>query len=235
MKRLPVPAMALLFGLCLAPQLSAAPQFGRDRGRNADRVCVFRDIQYQGVEQCFNPGDSVATLQILNGQASSIRIYGRATVTVWDDTNFRGHTTVFASSVPDLGQVRLESKSWSDRIQSLQVSSGNGNTSNAPYENSPVYRPQTGRYPNQEINEGVCVYDRPNYQGRSQCWSAGEQINDLARSGNWNNRISSIRVFGRTTAVAYRGTGFGGASFVINRDIPDLAEVSGSGVRTWDR
>jgi hypothetical protein len=235
MKTLWSVTVGVLFSFGFAGQLIAAPQFGRDRGpgQGQDRVCVYKDIHYQGVEQCFNAGDTVSTLQSLNGQVSSIRIYGRARVTVYDATNFRGHTTMFTSSMPDLGQVRLDTKSWSDRIQSLQVSSGNA--SNGPYGNAPVYRgPERGPFSNQQISEGVCVYERPNYQGRSQCWNAGEQLNDLARSGSWNDRISSIRVFGRTTAVAYRDIGFGGASFVVNRDIPDLAQVSASGVRNWD-
>src|SRR5262249_9503993 len=157
------------------------------------------------------------------GQVSSIRIYGRASVTVYDATNFRGHSTVFTTSMPDLGQVRLDTKSWSDRIQSLQVTTGNGSYGTSG--NAPVYGgPHAVPPPNQQISEGVCVYERTNYQGRSQCWNAGEQLNDLARTGNWNNRISSIRVFGRTTAVAYRDIGFGGASFVVNHDMPNLAQ-----------
>ena len=230
--------------LGLAPSLTAAPQFGRqrDRAQGQDQVCVYRDIHYQGVEQCYRSGDSISTLQGMNGQPSSIRIYGRASVTVYDDPNFRGHSTVFTSSVPDLGQVRLESKTWNDRIQSLQVNSGNG--SNGPNGNSPVYG---GRYPNDDrrypsddrryptnqLSEGICVYDRPNYTGRSQCWSLpeGESLGDL---GNWSDRISSIRTFGGTTAVVYRDIGFRGTSFVVNGDIPDLARVPGQGIRSWD-
>jgi hypothetical protein len=227
----------LLACISLALPLSAAPQFGRQRQRGQqDEVCFYKDIQYQGVEQCFRLGDTVSTLQGLNSQPSSIRMYGRASVTVYDDTNFRGHSTVFTSSVPDLGQVRLENNhTWNDRIRSLQVNSGNGNGSYGPYGNAPVYggrQPQS--YPNEQLSEGVCVYDRPNYQGRSQCWSGSETLNDLGRQGNWSNRISSIRVFGRTRAILYRNIGLSGASFVANHDIPDLAQVSGQGLRNWD-
>src|SRR6185369_12947134 len=130
---------------------------------------------------------------------------------------------------PDLGQVKLESKSWSDRIQSLQVT-----TTNAPYGNTSVYGGRNEPQPNQQISEGICVYDRPNYEGRSQCWSEGERITDLARTGNWRNRISSIRVFGRTTAVVYQDAEFRGANFVVDRSIPDLARVSSAGLRNWD-
>ena len=235
-------ALGVLVSLT-APSLGAIPQLGRqrDRGQGQDQVCVYRDIQYQGMEQCYRSGDSISTLQGMNGQPSSIRIYGRASVTVYDDPNFRGHSTVFTSSVPDLGQVRLESKSWNDRIQSLQVDVGNGST--GPYGNSPVYGGRypnddrrypsdDRRYPSSQLSEGICVYDRPNYTGRSQCWSEGESLGDL---GTWSDRISSIRTFGGTTAVVYRDSGFRGTSFVVNGDVPDLARVPGQGVRTWDR
>jgi hypothetical protein len=177
------------------------------------------------VEQCFNPGDSINTLQSLNGQTSSIRIYGRATVTVWDETNFRGHMTVFASSAPDLGQVRLESKSWNDRIQSLQVAAGGGGFGRTFPGQQPA--------PNQELSEGVCVYDHPNFEGRSQCWTGNEDLSDLGRMGGWSDKVYSIRVFGRTTVVVYRDIGYRGASMAVNRDIPDLSRVAGSGFSNW--
>ena len=108
-------AFSVAFGLISS--LSAAPQFGRNRGRDVrDSVCVYRDIQFQGAEQCFYPGDSVASVPGLGGQVSSIRINGSASVTVYDSTNFRGRSTTFTSTMPDLGQVRLDNKSWSDRI-----------------------------------------------------------------------------------------------------------------------
>jgi hypothetical protein len=209
-----------------ASSLGAAPQFGRQRGRQA-QVCLYQDIQYRGAEQCFNAGDTVSTLQNMNGQPSSIRIYGDANVTVYDATNFRGHSTVFTSSVPDLGRVRLESKTWNDRIQSLQINGGNADYGG--YGNYP------NQYPNQQVSQGICVYDRPNYQGRSQCWSSNEALSDLGQQGNWSDRISSIRVFGRTSAVVYRDIGFRGGSFVVDRDIPSLSQISGSGFRNWDR
>lgn len=232
MKRICLSALAALFSLSLVSPLSASPQFGRDRdrGRSEDRVCLYRDIQFQGVEQCFNIGDSVPSLSSgIGGQVSSIRIYGRATITVWDDSNFRGHTTAFNSSVPDLGRIRLESKSWSDRIQSIQVGSNGGGNAfgrDRERESSP---------PPQEISEGICVYERPGYQGRSQCWGGTEDLSDLGRMGGWSDRIASIRVFGRLNFVVYRDIGFRGASMVVNRDIPDLAQVSGNGFRNWDR
>jgi len=243
MRTISILLSGLLMSLISASPLGAAPQFGRQRDRGqGDQVCVYKDAHYQGAEQCFRSGDSVSSLQGLNGQPSSIRIYGRTSVTVYDDTNFRGHSTVFNSSVPDLRQVGLEGKTWNDRIQSLQVNSGNGNY--PPYGGGGgVYGGQgSNRYPNNApnngpingLNEGVCVYDHPNYQGRSQCWNGSESLSDLGRQGGWSDRISSIRVFGGTRAVVYRDIGFRGTSFVVARDIPDLARISGQGFRNWD-
>jgi hypothetical protein len=239
MKTLQIFAIGVVFSLA---QLNAAPQFGRrQQDRGQDRVCFYKDIQYNGTEQCYRPGDEVTTLQNQRNTISSIRIYGRALVTVYDATNFNGHSMQFDSSAPDLGQVRLgDSRSWNDKIQSFRVESGygygNGRYGSTPYPNqtypNQTYPSQT--YPNQQsISDGICVYEEPNYQGRSECWSNGERLNDLGRLGNWSDRISSIRVFGRARAVAYRDIGFRGESLVIDRDMPDLGRVSANSFRNW--
>ena len=120
MRTLQIFAIGVVFSLT---QLNAAPQFGgRQQDRNQDRVCFYKDIQYQGTEQCYRPGDEVTTLQNQRNTISSIRIYGRVLVTVYDATSFDGHSMQFDSSAPDLGQVRLGgSRSWNDKIQSQAV------------------------------------------------------------------------------------------------------------------
>ena len=235
----------MLFSFSLAPQLSAAPQYaqGRNQNQNRDRVCVYQDIRFQGWEQCYAAGDEIPNLERRNNSISSIRVYGRARVTIYEDTNFRGRSAEFSSDVPDLGLRSLAgSKPWSDHIQSLRVSSdyNNGTYGNNSqvYGNSPVYG--GNQYPNQypsqqQLSDGVCVYDRPNYQGREQCWSAGQDLSDLGRAGNWSDRISSIRVFGPAAVVLYRDIGFRGESIVLDRDIPNLNQIQGSGFRNWDR
>jgi len=239
MKTLSTIALGLIFGLALAPHVDAAPQFGTGRQQNRDRVCVYKDVHYQGWEQCYNIGDEVASLDRYNNAISSIRIYGRARVTVYDETEFRGRSAEFASDTPDLGLRNLSgSRSWSDHIQSLRVGSEYG--ANSPRNNPPVYGGGGGYPPSngnsgQRVNEGVCVYDRPGYQGREECWTAGSDFSDLARAGNWSDRISSIRVFGGAVAVLYRDIQFRGQSVTVDRDIPDLAQLSGNGFRSWDR
>jgi len=90
--------------------------------RQNDRVCIYQDIHYQGWEQCYSPGDEVANLRDRRNNISSIRIFGRARVTVFEESIFRGASEEFDSNVPDLGlRIMSGSRSWSDRIDSLKV------------------------------------------------------------------------------------------------------------------
>jgi hypothetical protein len=190
-------------------------------GRGADRVCVYQDIHYEGWAECYGPGDQVPELRGHNNNISSIRLYGRATITVYDNTNFRGAAAEFESDVPDLGRrILLGSKSWSDEIESFEVGSQN-------------FRRSPGFSRVQEPDTGICVFEDANFRGRSQCWDHGTQQNDLARVGNWSDRISSIRLFGQAIVELYRDHGFNGEHLTVDRDIPDLAQV-GSNYGNWN-
>ena len=58
---------------------------------------------------------------------SSIRIYGRATVTVYENTAFRGHSAQFTSDVADLGRRMMSGNTpWSDHIESLRTTGVSG-------------------------------------------------------------------------------------------------------------
>jgi hypothetical protein len=217
--------LAVVLGLCTLPQADAGVQFGRENDRaRGEQVCVYRDINYFGAEQCYRVGEEITNLGAQNNSISSIRVYGRATVTVYERTAFGGNTEQFTSDVADLGKrLMTGGTGWNDRIDSLRVggvSPVNGRT------NSGVTR----RNQPQQPRDGICVYDRPNYEGRSECWTQGQNISDLAQRGDWSGQISSIRLFGpRTLAVMYQEVGYRGESLTVDRDIPDLAAIRGRG------
>jgi hypothetical protein len=217
MKTISILAFGVVVGLCAATRADAAGQYGRGNDRARwDQVCVYKDINYQGAEQCYSAGDEIANLGAQSNSISSIRVYGRATVTVYENTTFRGHSAAFTSDVSDLGRQRMAGKTaWSDHIESLRVGGFSGNDRRYPSDSRR----------NQQPANGICVYDQPNYQGRSECWNEGQNISDLARQGNWNRQISSIRLFGRTVAMVYEDAGYRGDSLTVDRDIPDLAAI----------
>jgi len=217
--------------------IGAHAQFGQNNRRDADRVCFYTDNYFQGSEQCYRPGDEVGDLRTRN--FSSIRVYGNAMVTVYDDRNFGGNSMEVTSEVRDLGQMSLNTggfggfgrTTWNDRIDSFRVTSSNyynGNSRNGRYDNN-------GRYGDERNAGSVCVYEDANYSGRMECFESGANVSDLGRSGSWSDRISSIRVNGNGRAVAFLDIGYRGERLVIDHDIPDLRNLRLSNSnRTWD-
>lgn len=220
MKKLSIVALGVVIGVCAVSGVDAAGQYGRARG---DQVCVYKDINYQGAEQCYKAGDEIGNLGAESRSISSIRVYGRTTVTVYENTTFRGHSAQFTSDVSDLGRRVMDGNTaWSDHIDSLRIGGVSG--PGTPNVND-SRNPGDFRRNQHQPENGICVYDRSNYEGRSECWNQGKNISDLARQGNWNRQISSIRLFGRSVATVYQDIGYHGNSLTVDRDIPDLAAI----------
>jgi hypothetical protein len=212
MKRF-VYGLAAIAGLAAFVSHEALAQ-GSDRG-GRDEVCVYEHADYGGWEQCYGVGDDVRDLGNRRNSISSIRIRGRAEITLYQHPNFQGREVSLDSSVTDLRKI---AKFWNDETDSLRVSrSGFG-----------------GRPSRDERREDrVCVYEHVNYQGHSQCWDSGEEIADLRDIG-WNDGISSIRTFGGTRVAFYEHAGFDGQRLIVDRDIPDLTQVRANGSSNWN-
>ena len=228
-------ALVFCLGISLgwASRSDAAPQFGRAGG---DRVCLYQDVQYRGWEECFNVGDEITDLRSHRNSTSSIRVFGRARVVVYEHTGFEGESAEFSSDVPDLGRRAISgSHTWNDRIDSLKVVSGFGRAGggNGPFGNGPVGRDDRDIRREERFSDGICVYEHSNYEGRSECWGAGADLGNLGRSG-WSDKISAIRVFGRARAVLYRDINFRGESIVVDQDVPDLARIRAGGFSSWN-
>jgi hypothetical protein len=215
-------AIAAVMGLAISMvALPAFAQQGRDRN-DTDQVCFYRDIQFQGPSWCYRPGDELADLRNRGNEISSIRIIGRARVIVWDDEEFMGVSDEFDRDVPDLRLRAMEGRrDWNDRIDSFQVL-GPGRGRGGFFGN-------TGRNDrdNRPSRDRICVYEDINYGGRSQCWNADEEERNLSGSG-WNDRISSIRVFGRARVEMYRDADYRGGRLRLDRDAPDLGAMNWS-------
>jgi len=215
-------ALAAVMGACIVSEADPSPytvQTGEQQVI-ADAVCVYKDANYLGFERCYKAGDEISDLRDQNKTISSIRVSGRATVTVYENIEFRGRSAEFSSDVDDLARRLMGGRSgWSDRIRSLKVTT----SSRIAAVDSDLRAAADEPHP----TNGVCIYDRPNFEGRSECWSQNQSIADLGRHGNWGGRISSIRVFGRAVAVVYQDTGYRGEVLSVDKDIADLAAIRG--------
>ena len=106
--------MALTAGL-----LASAPVHAQDYGQQAVRegACFFYDADYRGRSFCLEAGDDSRSIPDgLEDRISSIRIFGRAEVTVYKDKRLKGNSRRFDRSVRN-----LRDEGWNDRISSLRV------------------------------------------------------------------------------------------------------------------
>ena len=213
--------------------------------RDDNGVCFYRDVQYRGESWCYRAGDELADLRNRGNQISSVRVFGRARVEVFDQRDFRGASDEFDRDIPDLLALRsIEGRrTWNGRIASFRITMDRGGRGTGVFGDTRDTRDTRDPRDNRDYRDyrdnpygndrdrraqrdGICVYEGPNYAGRSQCWDAGTQEENLNRSNGWNDRIGSIRVFGRTSVDLYRDAGFKGQRLSINRDVPDLGAMN---------
>src|SRR5262245_65830810 len=99
-------AALMVVGLSMIA-VPAFAQQGRDRNdrndnRDSDRVCFYRDVEYQGPSWCYRPGDELADLRNRGDEISSIRIFGRARVVGFDMNAFMGASAELEMNVADM-------------------------------------------------------------------------------------------------------------------------------------
>ena len=221
--------LSACFVLLILPTFAAA-----DSG---DRVCIYKHDDFHGHEQCYRPGEAVSNLKHVD--INSIRVTGRVRVMLFEHPDFRGRMMEFTVDMPNLSRVPMSgSKTWEDHVGSLRVVPDYAfydrdrfnDRGYYPYGDTYIYRSKPGPA---VIDEGVCVYEKPGFEGRFQCWSANTDISDLSFA-DWKNKISSVRVFGHARLVGYKDTDFRGDRIVIDHDITDLSTLPMARAGNWN-
>jgi hypothetical protein len=111
-------AVVVAGAVLAGPSIASAQRFGRERPPR-DGVCFYEHADYNGDYFCVAGGRDLESMpEGMNDRISSIRIFGRARVTVFKDNNFRGSSTRFDGDVRN-----LKKEGWNDRISSLHVES----------------------------------------------------------------------------------------------------------------
>ncbi|MEO6239637.1 MAG: peptidase inhibitor family I36 protein [Vicinamibacterales bacterium] len=200
--------LAGLFCMFLAPVASAQPRWGRDRMPQAG-ACFFEDTNFKGKYFCVRPGERLQSLPGgLGDRISSVRLIGASQVTVFKDADMRGRSARF------IGDVRnLKGEGWNDQISSVEVA-GAGNQGRWRGDRSPAWG-RTEQMP----REGACFYEDANFRGQYFCAPRGATFTALPRG--FNDRISSVRVFG-TEVRLFQSPRFQGRSTEVRSDTPDL-------------
>ena len=89
-----------------------------------DGVCFYKDPDFRGDYFCARSGDSVGSLgKDMNDEISSMRLFGDAEVTVFQDVRFAGRSARFDLEIRDMKHA-----GWDDKISSFRVRSVRGNS-----------------------------------------------------------------------------------------------------------
>src|SRR5687767_3934259 len=140
MKSISVLTMFLAVILGIAP-VAVVGQSGRD----PDRVCFYPQTNYRGLQQCFNSGFELASLDARRLTINSVRVYGRAVLVLFDNPGFNGRYMELDRDVPDFDRHISALRGWNGRVTSLQISQGR-------YVRVPPPRGQQAR-------NVICVYE----------------------------------------------------------------------------
>lgn len=226
-----------VFSLIRTVDAAAQPRWGRERVPQAG-ACFYEDRDYRGQYFCVQPGEDLRSLpRGMSDKISSVRLLGASEVTVFRDSNMRGRSTRFNRDMRDLRR-----DGWNDQISSIVVSGGFGdygrgrgrgrdrdrddypNADNRGYGDNRGYdgwNPDRGPVWGREAEprEGACFYEDAGFRGRYFCVPRGGSYASLP--GGFNDRISSIRIFGAGVEI-YRDRDFHGRSTEIRRDTGNL-------------
>ena len=196
----------------LSPRLQAQNSIPNRNNQPRDGVCFYLDADYRGEQFCVSSDESQRNIgERYNDRISSIRIFGRAQVTVYQDENFNGSRQTFSQDVPNL-------RDWNDRISSFQVTGGQyrgqyGSQSGGQYG---------GQGRGNEPQNGACFYTDADYRGEQFCVNSNESQRNLGE--RYNDRISSIQIFGRAQVTVYQDENFNGSRQTFRQDVPNLRD-----------
>jgi hypothetical protein len=195
-------AFALLVG-----SADAQAQVWRRAATPQNGVCFYENANYSGQSFCVDTNNASPFLG-MNDRISSIRVFGNAQVTVYQDRDYEGRSETFVSDVIDLRQ-----DGWNDAITSVRVQPAGARRGGGGLN-------RWGR-PSTPAN-GACFYENVNFGGQYFCSRQGETV-EMVPEGT-NDRISSIQLFGNAELIVYRNRDFAGVSQWFDVSEPDLRE-----------
>jgi hypothetical protein len=188
-------------------------QDANDRDRRGG-ACFYKDTDFRGDKFCVNPGDRVAMVPPgFNDQISSIRIFGRTEITVYQGRDFAEPSLRLREDVANLQKYQIKpGHSWNDRISSIEVS--------------------RIRDAGDWDHDGACFFKDADFRGDKFCVQKGDRMNEVPPG--FNDRISSVRVYGRSTVTIYQDTNFRGRSLDIQDDISNLQSTQVEPGHSWN-
>lgn len=213
-----------------------------DRDDRRSGACFFTDANFGGEKFCMREGERMAQVpEGFNDRISSIRIFGRTEITVYQNRDFGGPNLRLREDVPNLQSYQISpGHSWNDRVSSVEISRGHGWD-----HDGGGYRDRDGdrdRYqdrdrdrdrPDAEWNrDGACFFKEADFRGEKFCVQRGDRVNQVP--SGFGDHISSVRIFGRVTVTVYQDQNFGGANLRLQQDVSNLQSYQVKPGHSWN-
>lgn len=212
-KSFTVTSAVVVFLIVHAGLASAQIRWGRGAIPRSG-ACFYEDSEFRGRYFCAGPGETLPSLPNgMGDEISSIRTFGNTRVTVFRDTGFRGRSEPLNGDVDN-----LKRRGWNDTISSIRIENRGFFGGDRDRRGSGNRMPEWGRGP--MTRNGACFFEDSNFRGRYFCVDRGDSFPSLP--SGFNDRISSIRVFGGRRVEIFVNDDFGGRSTGIGRDIANL-------------
>ncbi len=225
----------------------ANAQYG-DYG-NRDRrsgACFFKDADFRGESFCLDAGQRVGQVPPgFSDRISSVRIFGRTEITVYQDSNFGGPSLRLRDDVANLQSYQVApGHSWNDRISSIDVGGGRGrdwdhdrdHDWDRDRDRNHDWDRDHDQYRDEDRDRarrgGACFYRDANFQGERFCVDRGERVGNVPPG--FGDRISSIRIFGRAEVTLYQDSNFGGHNLRLRDDVNNLQGYQVAPGHSWN-
>jgi len=218
--------------LISATHVCAQDRDDRDRDRRSG-ACFYKDADFRGERFCMEAGDRMARMpQGFNDQISSVRVFGRTDITVFENTDFGGRILRLHDDVANLKSYEVSpGHTWNDRISSIEVSADRDRDSDRDRD-----RDRDGDHDRHNDGQGrrggACFYKDADFHGEKFCVERGERVPRLPEG--FNDTISSIRIFGDTEITIYQDRDFGGVSLDLRNDVTNLRDYQISPGHSWN-
>jgi hypothetical protein len=186
----------------------------RDEQYRRGGACFYKDADFGGEKFCVHPGERVAMVPPgFNDQISSVRIFGRTEVTVYQGRDFQEPTLRLREDVANLQKFQIQpGHSWNDRVSSIEV----------------VSMRNQGDWD----RDGACFFKDENFRGEKFCVEKGDRMDQVPPG--FSDRISSVRLYGRATATVFQDARFRGPSLEIREDVENLQRFQVSPGHSWN-
>ena len=186
----------------------------RDRRGRRSGACFYRDADFQGEKFCVRAGERVSQVPPgFNDRISSMRLFGRVEVTVYQNRDFQEPSLQLRDNVANFQSYQVSpGHSWNDRVSSIEV------TRDRDY----------GDFD----RDGACFFKEAGYRGEKFCVGRGERIEQVPPG--FSDRISSIRMFGRVGVILYQDSNFRGPSLRLQDDVSNLQSYQVSPGHSWN-